>query len=87
MQVLPGASLTGGCRCLQVLPGASLTGGCSSLQVDILFTASAMDPVSALFLEQLDVPFVKVGSGDADNLPMIAEIAERGRPVVVSTGQ
>ncbi|KAF0309743.1 Sialic acid synthase [Amphibalanus amphitrite] len=54
--------------------------------VDILFTASAMDPVSAEFLEELDVPFVKVGSGDADNLPMISEIAGRGRPVVVSTG-
>ena len=55
--------------------------------MDILFTASAMDPVSAQFLEELDVPFVKVGSGDADNLSMIAEIADRGRPVVVSTGE
>ena len=54
--------------------------------MDILFTASAMDPVSAVFLEQLDVPFIKVGSGDADNLPMIAELAQRGRPIVVSTG-
>ncbi|XP_037093484.1 sialic acid synthase-like [Pollicipes pollicipes] len=55
-------------------------------QADILLTASAMDPVSAEFLHRLDVPFIKVGSGDANNLAMIGDIASRGRPLVVSTG-
>ena len=59
---------------------------CHAREEGIAFTASAMDSVSAAFLHQLDVPFIKVGSGDANNLPLMREIAERGRPMVVSTG-
>ena len=52
----------------------------------VFFTASAMDSESARFLEQLKVPFVKVGSGDSNNLGLQVEVARRGRPMVVSTG-
>ena len=55
-------------------------------QEGIFFTASAMDSESARFLEQLQVPFVKVGSGDSNNLALQVEVARRGRPMVVSTG-
>ncbi|XP_058057003.1 sialic acid synthase [Anopheles bellator] len=54
----------------------------------VLFTASAMDMVSFRELEeQLRVPFIKIGSGDADNVPLLRYAATRTRvPLVVSTG-
>ena len=41
---------------------------------------------SASFLEKLQVPFVKMGSGDSNNIRLQVEVARRGRPMVVSTG-
>ncbi|KPP90404.1 MAG: N-acetylneuraminate synthase NeuB [Rhodobacteraceae bacterium HLUCCA08] len=38
------------------------------------------------FLESLDVPAYKIGSGEADNLPLIRHIAKKGKPVILSTG-
>ena len=38
------------------------------------------------FLEDLDVPAYKIGSGEADNLPLIRHIARKGKPVILSTG-
>ena len=38
------------------------------------------------FLETLDVPAYKIGSGEADNLPLIRHIARKGKPVILSTG-
>ncbi len=38
------------------------------------------------FLEMLDVPAYKIGSGEADNLPLIRHIAAKGKPVILSTG-
>lgn len=38
------------------------------------------------FLETLDVPAYKIGSGEADNLPLIRHIARKGKPVIMSTG-
>ena len=52
----------------------------------VFFTASAMDPVSAVFLDSINVPFIKIGSGDANNLPMQIDVAKRGKPMVISTG-
>jgi N-acetylneuraminate synthase len=37
-------------------------------------------------LETLDVPAYKIGSGEADNLPLIRHIARKGKPVIMSTG-
>jgi N-acetylneuraminate synthase len=38
------------------------------------------------FLETLEVPAYKIGSGEADNLPLIRHIASKGKPVILSTG-
>uniref|UniRef100_A0A182W3D0 AFP-like domain-containing protein n=1 Tax=Anopheles minimus TaxID=112268 RepID=A0A182W3D0_9DIPT len=54
---------------------------------DITFTASAMDAASFCELdEQLCVPFIKIGSGDADNVPLLRYAANRTIPLVISTG-
>uniref|UniRef100_A0A182NSH2 AFP-like domain-containing protein n=1 Tax=Anopheles dirus TaxID=7168 RepID=A0A182NSH2_9DIPT len=56
-------------------------------EIGIVFTASAMDAASFRELEQdLCVPFIKIGSGDADNVPLLRYAANRPVPLVISTG-
>ena len=38
------------------------------------------------FLDSIDVPGFKIGSGECDNLPLIRHIVSKGRPVIMSTG-
>ncbi|KAE8746457.1 hypothetical protein FOCC_FOCC006823 [Frankliniella occidentalis] len=55
-------------------------------EVGIMFSASAMDEDSVVMLDHLGVPFIKVGSGDNCNLPLLQRAASTGRPLLVSTG-
>lgn len=57
-----------------------------SAEIGIFFTASAMDEMAVEFLHELDVPFFKVASCDANNFPYLDKTAKKGRPMVVSTG-
>lgn len=52
----------------------------------ILFVCTAHDERALCWVNDLDVPAYKIGSGERGNLPFIRKIAERGRPVIVSTG-
>ncbi|XP_026990470.1 N-acetylneuraminic acid synthase a [Tachysurus fulvidraco] len=54
--------------------------------IGIYFTASGMDEMAVEFLHQLNVPFFKVGSGDTNNFPYLEKTAQKGRPMVVSSG-
>lgn len=55
-------------------------------QLDILFSASAMDLKSLEFLVDINVPFIKIGSGDANNLLLIEMAAKTKLPLIISTG-
>lgn len=55
-------------------------------QLGILFTASGMDKPSFDFLNSLDVPFFKIGSGDSSNMMLCEYVATLGKPIVLSTG-
>ncbi|CAD6991226.1 sialic acid synthase isoform X2 [Ceratitis capitata] len=55
-------------------------------QLGIDFTASAMDEDSLNFLYTLNVPFIKIGSGDANNALLLRKAAKMDIPLVVSTG-
>ncbi|XP_001358036.4 sialic acid synthase [Drosophila pseudoobscura] len=57
-----------------------------SRQLNVDFTASAMDELSLDFLADLKVPFIKIGSGDANNFPLLKKAAGLGVPLVISTG-
>ena len=57
---------------------------CSEL--GILFMSSPFDEQSADLLADLDVPVFKIPSGEITNLPYLAHIAKKGRPMIVSTG-
>ena len=52
----------------------------------ITFLASAFDPESADFLDQLGVPAYKVASADLTNLPLLDHLVEKGKPLILSTG-
>lgn len=55
-------------------------------EIGVFFTASAWDNVSVDFLHELDVPFFKVASADANNFPYLTKTAKKGRPMVISSG-
>lgn len=55
-------------------------------EVGVEFASTAFDRPSLDLIVDLGVPFLKVGSGEMTNLPFLREIAERGLPMVVSTG-
>jgi len=52
----------------------------------IVFLSSPFDEGSADFLESLDVPAFKIPSGEVTNHPLLAHVARKGRPVLMSTG-
>lgn len=55
-------------------------------ELDLIYISTPFSRAAADFLETLDVPAYKIGSGEADNLPLIRHIARKGKPVILSTG-
>ncbi len=52
----------------------------------ITFFATAHDAPSLAYLEELNVPVYKIGSGEVGNWPFFKQIAKIGKPVIFSTG-
>lgn len=52
----------------------------------ILFMSTAFDPDSLAFLGSLDMPAVKIPSGDITHAPMLLQAARMGRSLIVSSG-
>lgn len=50
------------------------------------FFATAFDEASADFLMRVDVPAIKIASGDLLNKPLLQHVAGLGVPVILSTG-
>lgn len=57
---------------------------CQELAID--FFATAFDIRSADFLAEVDVPAYKIASGDLRSTPLLAHVANFGKPMIVSTG-
>ena len=55
-------------------------------ELGMIWISTPFSRAAADFLEVLDVPAYKIGSGEADNLPLIRHIAKKGKPVIMSTG-
>ncbi len=53
---------------------------------DVDFCSSPFSPAEVDLLEKCNVPFYKVASMDINNMQLLASIAEKGKPVVISTG-
>ncbi|MDQ2094433.1 N-acetylneuraminate synthase family protein [Rhodalgimonas zhirmunskyi] len=57
-----------------------------SEELGMIWISTPFSRAACDFLETLDVPAYKIGSGEADNLPLIRHIARKGKPVIMSTG-
>jgi sialic acid synthase SpsE len=57
---------------------------CSNKDVD--FCSSPFSEVEADLLEKCEVPFYKVASMDINNYQLLNHLAEKGKPVILSTG-
>lgn len=53
---------------------------------DIQFLSSPFEEASADLLERLGLPAFKLPSGEVTNLPFLAHVARKGKPVILSTG-
>jgi len=52
----------------------------------LIYISTPFSRKAADFLAEINVPAFKIGSGEADNLPLIRHIAKFGKPVIMSTG-
>ena len=52
----------------------------------LIWISTPFSRMAADFLDEIDVPAFKIGSGEADNLPLINHIAQKGKPIIMSTG-
>ena len=52
----------------------------------IIFLSTPFSREAADFLESIDVPAFKIGSGELTHLPLLRHIARKRRPMIISTG-
>jgi len=52
----------------------------------LVFLSSPFDRASVDLLDRINVPAFKIASGEITNLPLLAHVACRGKPVILSTG-
>ncbi len=70
-----------------VLPAEALTPlAAHARERGLLFLSTPFDERSADLLEAMDMPAFKVASGEVTNHPFVAQVAAKGRPVLMSTG-
>jgi N-acetylneuraminate synthase len=55
-------------------------------RTEIQFLSSPFDIESADLLAEMDVPLYKIPSGEITNLPFLKHVAEKGKPLILSTG-
>ena len=73
-------------RALELAPEAHAELQAHARDRGLVFLSTPFDEESADLLEALDVPAFKVPSGELTNLPFLAHLARKGKPLIVSTG-
>ncbi|MBP1908190.1 N-acetylneuraminate synthase [Methanolobus bombayensis] len=53
---------------------------------NIIFLSTPFDNKSADLLEELEVPLIKIGSGEVTNHPFLEYLSKKGLPIILSTG-
>jgi len=51
-----------------------------------IYISTPFSRKAANFLNEIDVPAFKIGSGEVSNLPLVRHIASFGKPIIMSTG-
>lgn len=52
----------------------------------LIYISTPFSRAAADFLNSVDVPAFKIGSGECDNIPLVRHIASFGKPIIMSTG-
>ncbi len=52
----------------------------------LIFISSPFSILAVEWLEEMNIPFWKVASGETNNLPMIDKMIETGKPIILSSG-
>ncbi|MDC0969257.1 N-acetylneuraminate synthase family protein [Alphaproteobacteria bacterium] len=55
-------------------------------KLGLIWISTPFSRAAADFLDDIGVPAFKIGSGEADNTPLIRHLAAKGKPVIMSTG-
>lgn len=56
-------------------------------EIGILFLSTPDEEESLDFLaDELDLPYIKIGSGEVTNFPYLIKIAKKSKPIIISTG-
>lgn len=71
---------------LELSPGMHVELQAHCQATGILFLSTPFEEVSADLLDQLGLPLFKIPSGEITNLPFLAYLARKGRPLILSTG-
>lgn len=71
---------------LELSPGAHRKLKSRAEEQGLVFLSTPFDMESADFLESLGVPAFKIGSGELTDLPLLAHIARKRKPMILSTG-
>lgn len=82
----PGESQLAMLQRLELSPGAHRDLLAHARARHIIFLSTPFDPESADLLAELGVPAFKLGSGELTDLPLLARVARKGLPMIVSTG-
>ena len=55
-------------------------------ELGMIYISTPFSRSAADFLDDIDVPAFKIGSGECNNIPLIRHIAKFGKPIIMSTG-
>ncbi len=58
---------------------------CDEIEIMFLSTPDEEDSLNFL-VDELNIPFIKIGSGEMTNLPYLRKIAAKDKPIIMSTG-
>ena len=55
-------------------------------ELGMIYISTPFSRAAADFLESINVPAFKIGSGECNNIPLIKHISSFGKPIIMSTG-
>ena len=73
-------------KALEFGPGQHQELSKAAKEAGIIFFSTPFDEEGVDLLGKIDVPAYKIASGDLTNLPLIEYVAQKRRPVIISTG-